>query len=89
MLFHDYVLRVLSHVLATSHRVMMKTKWGQEVLQQGQMLMDSVDSEQRSHRGSKVSVVEGRSVLLCCLVLDVTSVSTYEPVSCVSLMCLF
>lgn len=49
-------------------------------------LMDSVDSEQGGHTGSKVSglKVGERSVLLCWLGLDVTSMATYEPVSCVS-----
>lgn len=67
----------------------MRTKWGQKVLQQGQMLKtDSADSEQRGRTGSEVSALtpeEERSVLLCWLVLDVTSVARNEPASCVGL----
>lgn len=47
--------------------------------------MDSADLEQRGHMGSEVSVAgsgEERSVLLCRLVLDVTS-RPPEPASCV------
>lgn len=48
------------------------------------LLMDSVDSGQRGRTGSEVSVLALAEGKKCAVMLDVTSVATSEPVSCVS-----